>query len=516
MTNNTTAVLTDEQILALNAGEAHFSESPSKYLEAGHGTQYQAGAPGVLSFARAVERAILTSPRAAAPQWVLASDRLPDSSRTVLATYLNCSDKARRIRAQYVAAKTREASGETDELEGVYDEESDTYYWPEGWYECIDNWGDLSHVQVTEGAVTHWMEMPPLPGDAAPAAPVASPSIDIEQMLRDCVPGGDIVDPQLVCDNIRGWFADHAQAVAADGAAGGGWPMLSKGHLESLMFAYNEGWQKAYDGREFANPFAETGSQAAAWELGTRDGKERRKIHARAAVSPATADTTWTAPKQHCQNGGDVCLAGNHDGVCCPEDSCDIDDGTRKNPSVLPIKIPHVHIRPEDEEIGRQYYALGFVDGSRSITDAPQPATADEQRAAFEAWFADAWNAYPDKETTSEIKSKVWALKAWRHLPPRAAASQPAAAAGQEATEAFDYDDVVSICDAHGIGLPVDCIEMVVEIVRHSAPPAQVATRQGLTERQRMDLLLVADDMEVSGDAKLADALRALLKGGKQ
>ncbi|WP_257757338.1 hypothetical protein [Burkholderia glumae] len=32
-----------------------------------------------------------------------------------------------------------------------------------------------------------------------------------------------------------------------------------------------------------------------------------------------------------------------------------------------------------------------------------------------------------------------------------------------------------------------------------------------LTERQRMDLLLVADDMSVSGDAKLADTLRALL-----
>lgn len=35
----------------------------------------------------------------------------------------------------------------------------------------------------------------------------------------------------------------------------------------------------------------------------------------------------------HCQNGGDVCLAGNRDGVCCPEDSCDIDDGMRKAPS---------------------------------------------------------------------------------------------------------------------------------------------------------------------------------------
>ncbi|WAG21027.1 hypothetical protein DX980_18330 [Burkholderia gladioli] len=61
-------MLTDEQILALNAGEIHFSESPSKYPEFGHGTQYQAGAPGVLSFARAVERAaLLTSPRAGLP-----------------------------------------------------------------------------------------------------------------------------------------------------------------------------------------------------------------------------------------------------------------------------------------------------------------------------------------------------------------------------------------------------------------------------------------------------------------
>jgi len=36
-------------------------------------------------------------------------------------------------------------------------------------------------------------------------------------------------------------------------------------------------------------------------------------------------------PKHHCQNGtGDVCLAGAHDGVCCPDDSCDIDDEVRK------------------------------------------------------------------------------------------------------------------------------------------------------------------------------------------
>ncbi|WP_186263332.1 hypothetical protein [Burkholderia gladioli] len=145
---------------------------------------------------------------------------------------------------------------------------------------------------------------------------------------------------------------------------------------------------------------------AAVWHAGAGDdgpvdydmaGKDEAKaiqrhvramLAERAAVSPATADTTWKAPKQHCQNGGDVCLAGNRDGVCCPEDSCDIDDGTRKNPAALPIKIPHVHIRPEDEEIGRQYYALGFVDGSRSITDAP--ATA-ESRAPFSMDVSKEW-----------------------------------------------------------------------------------------------------------------------------
>ena len=54
MTDTNTLAPTDDQILALNAGEVHFSESPSKYPAAGFGTQYHAGAPGVLSFARAV------------------------------------------------------------------------------------------------------------------------------------------------------------------------------------------------------------------------------------------------------------------------------------------------------------------------------------------------------------------------------------------------------------------------------------------------------------------------------
>ena len=44
-----------------------------------------------------------------------------------------------------------------------------------------------------------------------------------------------------------------------------------------------------------------------------------------------------------------------------------------------------------------------------------------------------------------------------------------------EINVSIDYDGVVSICDAHGICLPVDCIEMVVEIVRHAALASKAA-----------------------------------------
>nr|WP_254226119.1 hypothetical protein [Burkholderia multivorans] len=65
------------------------------------------------------------------------------------------------------------------------------------------------------------------------------------------------------------------------------WPMLKPLHLEAIVFAYNEGYSKAYDGRSFPNPFAESGSQAAAWVLGTRDGNEAR---VKSEQPPAQAD----------------------------------------------------------------------------------------------------------------------------------------------------------------------------------------------------------------------------------
>jgi len=94
-------------------------------------------------------------------EWVSVTDRMPDAGRTVLAFYLNSLGKPRRIRAVYIDEKTREAGPEEFQDGGaVYDETRDTYYWPAGWYERIDNWDDYSHVAVIEGEVTYWMEIP--------------------------------------------------------------------------------------------------------------------------------------------------------------------------------------------------------------------------------------------------------------------------------------------------------------------------------------------------------------------
>lgn len=73
------------------------------------------------------------------------------------------------------------------------------------------------------------------------------------------------------------------------------WPTLSDLHLQALVFAYNEGYSKAIDGRKFKNPFSPEGSQGAAWQLGTDDGTEAREKMASAPVAgeaqkPSDAD----------------------------------------------------------------------------------------------------------------------------------------------------------------------------------------------------------------------------------
>lgn len=101
--------------------------------------------------------------------WNSVEDRLPESGRHVLAYYTNSLAKGRRIRAEYVAPKSREVDADYADPDTQcvkYDEESDSFYLIAGWYELIDNWDEYTSIAVVEGEVTHWTPLP-----AAPALP---------------------------------------------------------------------------------------------------------------------------------------------------------------------------------------------------------------------------------------------------------------------------------------------------------------------------------------------------------
>ena len=103
-----------------------------------------------------------TTPAQAEPvAWTPVAEALPKSGEKVLACYRHRWGNLRPIRAFWTAAKTEEADSDDARME--YDEATDAYYVPEGWYECIDNWDDYSSVAVTEGKVTHWMPLPDPP-----------------------------------------------------------------------------------------------------------------------------------------------------------------------------------------------------------------------------------------------------------------------------------------------------------------------------------------------------------------
>ena len=111
--------------------------------------------------------ALLQQPPAPAPVVVpvAASERLPKPNTKVLAHYFNSLGKGRTICAIWVPAKTRsDSDGEDDFTE--YDEVTDKFYWPEGWYEVIEYWDDLGYAKVNEGEVVYWQPLPKWPAHA--------------------------------------------------------------------------------------------------------------------------------------------------------------------------------------------------------------------------------------------------------------------------------------------------------------------------------------------------------------
>jgi hypothetical protein len=89
--------------------------------------------------------------------WISVKDEMPAAERPVLAYFINELGKYRIIKAFYAPKFTVEnLENDWDE----YDEKTDAYYLPEGWYEN-NEFDDISYFVNCE--VTHWQPLPKPP-----------------------------------------------------------------------------------------------------------------------------------------------------------------------------------------------------------------------------------------------------------------------------------------------------------------------------------------------------------------
>lgn len=94
--------------------------------------------------------------------WIPVSERLPESGKHVLLCCEVSPSGKRYVCDGYYAKAKSTTSGYSNDWDCEYDEETDEYYLPEGYYEIIKNWGEYSSI-VIEDFVTHWKPLPEPP-----------------------------------------------------------------------------------------------------------------------------------------------------------------------------------------------------------------------------------------------------------------------------------------------------------------------------------------------------------------
>lgn len=101
----------------------------------------------------------------AAPRWVRCEERLPKSGTHVLVCCEIrgiCGYKSRYVCDAFHTDAKSIPCQYSDDIDSEYDEETDEYYFPEGWWEVVKNWDDYSCVAISD-FVTDWMPLPEPP-----------------------------------------------------------------------------------------------------------------------------------------------------------------------------------------------------------------------------------------------------------------------------------------------------------------------------------------------------------------
>ena len=95
------------------------------------------------------------------PRWIPVTERLPESGVHVL---LACKTWGgnKYVCDGFHTEKFSQPTEFYEDIDADYSEETDEYYFPEGWWEVIKNWDDYSCVAI-EDTVTHWMPLPDPP-----------------------------------------------------------------------------------------------------------------------------------------------------------------------------------------------------------------------------------------------------------------------------------------------------------------------------------------------------------------